>query len=150
MMVGRSELAKNRYAEDPEYRRRTLERNRARYAAHKADINARLRRKWATDAEFRRRCMARARDKKAERRLKSVYGISSTDYDAMLARQNGACAICEEKSVRKLCVDHCHATGVVRGFLCHKCNNGLGCYDDDPPRMLTAIGYLRARRGIRS
>ena len=70
-------------------------------------------------------------------------GISLVDYDAMLQRQNGACAICK-RSGQALCVDHCHACGKVRGLLCGKCNSVLGFCGDSPAHLLMAAAYLRA------
>jgi hypothetical protein len=147
MTARNTEWRRKRYAEDPEYRTRIRAANRAYYAAHKAGINERRRQRWRTDPEFRERGLARARERDARiDKLKQIYGITSDDYDAILARQNGACAICKT-TIATLCVDHCHATGAVRGLLCRKCNTGLGCYDDNPRRILTAIAYLRAIRG---
>lgn len=73
------------------------------------------------------------------------YGINLDQYEAMLSRQGGKCAICRLAPLpgkRSLAVDHCHATGLVRGLLCHKCNVGLGCFRDDVDLFLTAVSYL--------
>ena len=43
-------------------------------------------------------------------------------------------------------VDHCHATGKVRGLLCHPCNAGLGFYRDDPRLMREAAAYIERSR----
>lgn len=53
-------------------------------------------------------------------------GITDADYAAMLAAQGGHCAICPSTpKTRRLHVDHDHATGAVRGLLCHRCNRAL-------------------------
>ena len=82
-------------------------------------------------------------------RLRREYGITLTEYNKVLEEQNGVCAICdlpetETNSIgtKWLCVDHNHATGKIRGLLCNKCNQALGCFRDDKDVMLKAILYL--------
>lgn len=77
------------------------------------------------------------------------YGLTRVAFADLLLQQNGKCAICYQPyhPKRKLHVDHCHATGKVRGLLCGGCNIGLGHFCDDTSRMERAIGYLRAFYG---
>ena len=69
----------------------------------------------------------------------------------MLRRQGGVCGICKRKpGKRRLCVDHDHKTGQVRGLLCGRCNSGNGFYGDDPRLTRAATAYLeRAHRRAR-
>jgi hypothetical protein len=129
MVSRRAILMRKRYAEDPEYRNRKLQKVRAHRAAHKDEINARRREQWRVDLKILQR-----------------YGISSADRARLLARQGGVCAICRQKSDRPLCIDHCHVLKTVRGLLCHKCNLGLGMFDDDIDRLRAAIAYLENSR----
>jgi hypothetical protein len=53
--------------------------------------------------------------------LKKTYGITHEDYTEMFCEQEGRCKICrrhQEEFTKRLFVDHCHETGVVRGLLC--------------------------------
>lgn len=80
-----------------------------------------------------------------DRNLRGRYGITLDDYNKMHNEQGGTCAICglaERVSNRSLAVDHCHATGKVRGLLCSACNIALGKFQDDKERLLKAISYL--------
>lgn len=80
--------------------------------------------------------------------LKTRYGITLAERDAMLWRQFG-CGICgsiDPGTVKGWQVDHCHKTKVVRGVLCLRCNNLLGVAKDDVETLQAAISYLKASR----
>lgn len=80
--------------------------------------------------------------------LKRHYGISLEDYNVLLEKQKGLCAICKRKELHQrwkcLSVDHNHKTGEVRGLLCHRCNVVLG-YANDINVLIMAIKYLKKR-----
>ena len=80
----------------------------------------------------------RGKNDRAKRRR---YGISQEVYEEMISAQGGRCLICRRKPDR-LCVDHDHTSGAVRGLLCQSCNGGMGMFDDDPARMMRAVRYL--------
>lgn len=80
-------------------------------------------------------------ERKQEARLKTLYGITKLEYDEMLTAQENCCVICG--SDERLCVDHDHKTGKVRGILCVNCNSGLGSFFDSIDLMERAIHYLR-------
>jgi hypothetical protein len=43
----------------------------------------------------------------------------------------------------KLCIDHDHKTGKLRGWLCMDCNRGIGLLGDDLTGVLNALEYLK-------
>lgn len=82
------------------------------------------------------------------RRLR-LFGITEEQYDSMVKSQGGVCASCglpetatRNGVVKQLAVDHCHATGIIRGLLCQRCNLLLGLADDDIHVLLKAVEYL--------
>lgn len=65
-----------------------------------------------------------AASRKPQRRAQ--LGVTLEQYDTLLAAQGGGCAICgNPPKTRRLATDHDHATGKVRGLLCHRCNRAL-------------------------
>jgi hypothetical protein len=81
---------------------------------------------------------------KRDKYLTKKYGITEEEYEEMLRVQRGGCWICgSTPKKRRLHVDHSHATGVVRGLLCHRCNRGLQWFSDDWVRLQKAAEYLR-------
>lgn len=86
------------------------------------------------------------------RALYARYGITAGQYDQMLLKQGGGCAICgataeqHERQARPLHIDHDHATGIVRGLLCTSCNTGLGKFRDNPKLVQAAADYLTTHK----
>jgi hypothetical protein len=75
-------------------------------------------------------------------RIASKYQVNRT-----LAAVLAACDVCN--ACGKACnrigeahVDHCHATGQVRGILCFNCNAALGHVGDSKDRLLSLVAYL--------
>jgi Autographiviridae endonuclease VII len=77
--------------------------------------------------------------------LKHKYGITESEFNTLLIQQNGECAICGGGPSSKcidLFVDHCHATGKIRGLLCRNCNMALGFLQDSRKLLKKADRYL--------
>lgn len=71
-------------------------------------------------------------DTTRNRHLMKTYGITLADYNEILQKQGGACAICDYKPSegrQRLHVDHDHSLPFgkqsVRGLLCFVCNNKI-------------------------
>lgn len=81
---------------------------------------------------------------KAERDRKRRYSVTPEDFLKMMVLQDGRCAICDRTfgEVGGARVDHCHASSVVRGLLCHHCNAGLGLFRDNVESLKSAVSYL--------
>lgn len=84
--------------------------------------------------------------------LKRNYGITQTEYDNLLYLQHGVCAVCEQpetvrqakdESIRPLVVDHCHATGKIRGLLCANCNSAEGYLKSNYVIALKMAEYIK-------
>jgi hypothetical protein len=63
------------------------------------------------------------------KRLMDNYKLTVEQYDAIFVFQGGVCYACgqpEPVKGRRLSVDHCWKTGLVRGLLCSRCNPVLG------------------------
>jgi hypothetical protein len=99
-------------------------------------------RRWAAENPERRK------EINIEAQLRR-YGLTRANYNQMLIRHHGLCAICarpetakRKGTLRSLCVDHDHATGRVRGLLCCSCNRAVGYLGDDPARARALSVYL--------
>lgn len=86
---------------------------------------------------------------------KARYGLSIEDYNAMLAAQEGRCAVCRlagltekpdlcaAEGKKGLCVDHDHTTNRVRGLLCWRHNFAIGHCHDSIIELQAVIDYLK-------
>jgi hypothetical protein len=93
--------------ENPE---RTREGNRRRVARF-AEVNPERWNQIQRESDWKRR---------------GILGMTEERYQEMLAAQDGKCLGCAAESSNalgyRLCVDHDHETGEVRGLLCGPCN----------------------------
>ncbi len=96
--------------------------------------------------ERNRRYLLAHPDAERAARLKRLYGITIAQFDAMMERQGGVCAICKKppKAGKRLHVEHCHDSGRVRGLCCWVCNrHRLGrARDIDVPLYASIALYL--------
>lgn len=73
------------------------------------------------------------------------YGLTASEFEALLADQSNCCASCRDPLsdvAHDVHVDHCHETGVVRGVLCRHCNIALGHLRDSPERIRALLRYI--------
>lgn len=85
--------------------------------------------------------------------LQRRFNITGAQFEQMLSKQSGVCAICDRAEThihksgkpKSLSVDHCHSGGHVRGLLCVNCNRALGYLEDSIPRLKRAIAYLEKK-----
>lgn len=83
--------------------------------------------------------------KKRDRHFQKKYGMTAEEVDHEISVRENKCDICGSESdhrYKKLNVDHCHETNVVRGFLCFSCNVMIGQSKDDPEILRKAADYL--------
>ena len=78
---------------------------------------------------------------------------SIEDYEEMLIKQNGVCAICRglnttkrNGKTKRFAIDHCHSSQKVRGLLCAFCNALIGYARDDIEILRSAILYLESHQ----
>jgi hypothetical protein len=115
----------------------------ASYAAREPDRVKGIHRKAAR--VYAKSHPGRVKAQSEQRHLRRKYGLEVEGYEDLKAWSNGGCAICGAPNgtpSRRLCVDHDHATGEVRGLLCQTCNLGLGAFKDSIALLKVAIAYL--------
>lgn len=102
-----------------------------------------------------RACCREYRESRRERtRLlerRSKYGVSTIDQVEQWVTQRGLCASCGEPILAaEAQLDHDHATGLMRGFLCPSCNRTIGQARDDVERLRACADYLEQQTWVRS
>lgn len=98
-------------------RERRLAQKRVHYAKNKTRILEQQKVYWLSHKEQAKLAGRRAM-------LLKKYGITERQYDLMLARQKGVCAMCSRPPKRiRLSVEHDHGVSKrVRGLCCYRCN----------------------------
>lgn len=131
--VRKRDHMRRKRAADPEkvaeYQREWRKKNRERVNAYNKAYRERLTPAYAAKKE-RDRIQSRIRSRKR-------YGI----VDPPTECPTQPCEICGE--TLKLVCDHDHATGLFRGWLCRRCNVGIGALKDSAELCEKAATYLR-------
>lgn len=74
-------------------------------------------------------------------------GVPVADVRKAIAEAKGQCGCCSKRLThRQMCVDHCHATGRIRGVLCVFCNALDGMLHKQAERVSLLKKYLRRAR----
>jgi Recombination endonuclease VII len=118
--------------------RERFQKNKERYMAKQREYNALHR------DEIRAKRNTKRAEEKAfynAQKIKSKFGITPGQYQRIKEAQGGCCAIC--KLPKPLAVDHCHRSGRNRALLCSPCNTALGLLQEDVPRFVASVVYLR-------
>jgi hypothetical protein len=131
--------------------RKAREHQRITYAA---DPDAKREIKRLSDERHREKRRAQNRvnyyardpdERRAYYRKKFGGILDAERAPAVFAAQGCMCAICRrtEHGGKGWHADHSHATGLLRGVLCHFCNTGMGSLQDSVEILERAIAYLR-------
>lgn len=106
------------------------------YREHRKELIARAKKPEA---------LAKTRERTNRRRdprpsVQRDYKLSKQEKEAG-RRKPDHCEICGG-SKQRIAFDHCHQTGVFRGWICIGCNSVLGYVNDDINRLRQLIAYL--------
>ena len=104
--------------------------------------------RW-TDPDYQKKWYQKNRERLIRKNVSNDrlrrYKIFEDQYQRMVFEREGKCEICSRVPTgrwKNLCVDHNHATGKIRGLLCHACNKALGLLQDNPDIVQEAKNYL--------
>lgn len=128
---GLADYEKKRYKKN---RYKQLDYHRHYYQRNKEDLKAKSSQWYANNRE-------QAAAQRRIYQLRSQFGLTPDDYEAMVQAQDGRCALCQQPCA-KLHVDHCHTSGRIRGLLCVPCNVFLGRIHESVETLERMIAYL--------
>lgn len=130
-----------------EQRRRSKERNRKWYQKNREAILARQK-AYNENPEIRERNNSYRQKWAAENREKVRRHYRTKNWKnqgcpSPSRPEPTTCECCGKADRRALALDHCHETGVFRGWLCSRCNLGLGQLGDTIDSLQRALDYLK-------
>ena len=84
---------------------------------------------------------------------KKKYGVDESGFEVLWIAFKGKCGICSNdlalprkgrgQQLDVVAIDHDHASGNIRGLLCHACNRGLGYFKDNPESLINAAKWVK-------
>jgi Recombination endonuclease VII len=105
--------------------------------------------RWYQNHKKEQRQRVKNSPKRWNRHCMKNYGITEDQYWQIFADQSGKCCISglPPKPGTKLCIDHDHRTGKVRGLVRREINSALGAFQDNVEWLQKAIAYLQRGGG---
>lgn len=141
-----------------DFRIRTRKIPRPRSHCKPCEAQAQRERHQRPETKARRRKVRRQWERKNPEKCRRMVlrrafrskGCREEELEAQIDRylETTKCDICGMEPAKQkgrwdsLHIDHCHDSGVIRGFLCGECNFGLGKFRDRPDLLLAAADYL--------
>lgn len=100
--------------------------------------------KAASAKKYREANKEKIREAKKWTHIWNTYRLTQDDFNALWMMQGKVCQVCKQDTEHKF-VDHCHATGDVRGILCPSCNTFVGHIEKEQGRIDAALDYIGGR-----
>jgi hypothetical protein len=106
---------------------------------------------YAANSEKKRASIAawRAANPDKIRGYNAAWGVANRDkkrrYRGLPTPTRPAparCECCGTLYAKTLHLDHCHVSGIFRGWACGSCNRGIGLLGDDIAGVMKAVRYL--------
>ena len=135
-----------------EYRRKEAEHKRSEeYRARERELRRteefkRKRRLKALTEEYRAQAWSYQQKPEAKRKARGRAGLPEPTRE-----RPSVCECCGQPPKggrgKYVVLDHCHAHGTFRGWLCWHCNTGIGKLGDNVEGLMRAVEYLRRAEG---
>ena len=118
---------------------------------------AEIAKKWRLENPERVTAVRRDWEKRnPERHLLTKFGIRADEKRAIFEAQGSVCGACGSghhghpriEGETGWCLDHCHASGKIRGVLCWRCNLALGYAGDSPDALRALAAYIESHHGV--
>jgi Recombination endonuclease VII len=81
-------------------------------------------------------------EKSRDRCLQKAWRKNGVDISTISRPKPLLCECCLDIPKGTLHLDHCHATGKFRGWICMSCNTGIGHLGDHIDAVRKALKYL--------
>ena len=145
----KAEKVRLKYANDPEFRKKLLEKDQIYAKAHPEKARARGQKYKNSHREEVRERVREWRKANPDHYLKATYGITRKEFGILLDEQGGVCAVCKKTEWGKHGphVDHDHSTMAVRGILCGNCNRAVGIIQENPQTAKNMAIYIESFQG---
>lgn len=118
--------------------------NRSYYISNRSRLLEKSRQYHKNNPDVRSKWERSNSQLRSEQAASRKYGISTEEVRRLRTANGGVCECCgiAPPIGSYHAIDHCHATGAIRGLLCRDCNLGIGLFKDSPELLRAAAAYI--------